>query len=776
MLPLALLLLQSAPDSQPTFHGRLRQLDVPIPRLEAAVTIDGVLDEPVWREAARLTGFSQYRPADGRPAEDSTEVLVWYQPDAIVFGVRAFEAHGGGVVRATLADRDQIDADDHVRILLDTYNDRRRALMFGVNPLGVQQDGVWSDGVDAGAAGGPGAGFRFDATIDINPDYVFESRGRVTAGGYDVEIRIPFKSIRYQAADPQDWSLQIVRTTQHSGYEDTWTPAVRASASFLVQSGRLRGLTGLRRGLVMDVTPEFTTRVDGLPRSGGSYRYTGEPELGGTLRWGVTTNLSLTATANPDFSQVEADVGQVTVNQRFALFFPEKRPFFLEGLEQYDTPNRLIYTRRITAPLAGVKLSGKVGATNVAYLGAVDDDAFSPTGDHPVYNLLRVRRDLGTSSTLGLAYTDRIEGDAYNRLLGADLRVVWRQLWFSTVQAVGAWTRDPTGAARSGTLWQVVLFDRTGRSYGNHAEVLGVSPDFEAGSGFVPRRDFVSANWFNRFSWYGRPGAWLEQLTTFFGPQVVWRYDDFWDLASTFEGDFSGTGILTVRGAWAADATIANRHQRFDAGDYAGYATDPAGTPFALPHGLYGLWTATVGVNTPNRALTVGVDLGIGQAPIFAEADRGRGWAATLDAAWRPTGSLRVEARWVHERINRARDGSRFSTANIPRLKVEYQLSRAIFFRYVGQYFSQERAALTDPRTGAPIYLFDDESGAWQPVAGETINDFRSDVLFSYRPTPGTVLFLGYGASLTEAEAFRFRDLDRTGDGFFLKASYLFRL
>src|ERR671919_724192 len=132
MLPVLILLLQSAADPQPTFHGRLRQLDVPIPRIETAGGIDGALDEPVWREAARLTGFSQYRPADGRPAEDSTEALVWYQPDAILFGIRAFEAHGRGLVRATLADRDQIDRDDYVRILLDTYNDRRRALMFAV--------------------------------------------------------------------------------------------------------------------------------------------------------------------------------------------------------------------------------------------------------------------------------------------------------------------------------------------------------------------------------------------------------------------------------------------------------------------------------------------------------------------------------------------------------------------------------------------------------------------------------------------------------------------
>src|SRR5437016_10953464 len=199
--------LQSA--GPPTYSGLAKQLVVLIPRVEASARVDGALDEPVWRRAARLAGFSQYRPVDGRPAEDSTEVLVWYAPDAIWFGIRAFEPHGN-VVRATLADRDNIDADDRVEILLDTYLDHRRALLFAVNPLGVQEDGVWSDGVGAGAAGGPSAGGRFDATIDLNPDYVYESRVHLTAWGYEVEVRIPLKSLRYQSADPQDWGLQIV--------------------------------------------------------------------------------------------------------------------------------------------------------------------------------------------------------------------------------------------------------------------------------------------------------------------------------------------------------------------------------------------------------------------------------------------------------------------------------------------------------------------------------------------------------------------------------------
>ena len=772
MLPLLLALLQGDGGAGPVYDGRAKQIAVAPPRLQADATVDGVLDEPVWQQAARLRGFSQYRPVDGRPAADSTEVLVWYAPDAIWFGVRAYEAHGN-VVRATLANRDNIDADDRVLILLDTFHDHRRALLFAVNPLGVQEDGVWSEGLDAGAAGGGGGPLtlaRLDGTIDLNPDFVYQSRGHLTSWGYEVEVRIPFKSLRYQSADPQDWGIQVLREVQHSGYEDTWTPVFRANASFLIQAGTLQGLTDLRRGLVLDLTPEFTTKVDGAPTPRG-YDYVGTPELGGTARWGITQNLTLAGTAHPDFSQVEADVGQVTVNQRFALFYPEKRPFFLEGLEQFDTPNRLIYTRQIVSPVAGAKLTGKVGGTAIAYLAAVDDKNQSPFGANPVYNMLRLRRDLGASSTVGLAYTDRIDSHDYNRLLGVDARVIWKDIWFSQVQTVGSWTRD-SASGRGGGLWDVTFYDRTGRSYGNHLELLGVSPNFQAASGFVNRVNIVTGHVFNRFSWYGAPGAPVEQLTTFVGVTPTWHYDDFFHLRSTLEDDVSETWIANLRGGWGANAVVSIDHFSFDSAPYAGYqiARTTDTIPFALPHGLYNLWSGSIGASTPNRPLTLSGGLGYGATALFPEAARGHQLSGNATATWKPTASIRLEGSWVYQRLTRVRDGSRFATANIPRLKLEYQPTRAIFIRYVGQYFAEQQAALADPRTGQPLLI----NGA---AAGATVtNNFRNDFLFSFTPNPGTVFFLGYGAALSEPDAFHFRDLTRTTDGFFLKGSYLFRM
>jgi len=769
MLALILSLLQTGGVQQAVYDGRLRHVEVQLPRIEnAAVRLDGVLDEPVWRQAALLKGFTQYRPVDSRPAADSTEVLAFYAPDAMYFGIRAYEAHGN-VVRATLADRDNIATDDNVQILLDTFNDRRRALLFAVNPLGVQQDGVRSEGL-AGAAGGQNAGFRFDGVVDLNPDYVYQSQGHVTPWGYEVEVRIPFKSLRYQSGATQDWGIQFIRVTQHTGYEDTWTPVVRASASFLIQSGTLKSLTGLRHGLVMDVTPEFTSRLDGAPAPPSSYQYEKiHPELGVNVRWGVTQNLSAAGTVNPDFSQVEADVGQVTVNQRFALFFPEKRPFFLEGLEQFDTPNALIYTRRITAPVAGAKLTGKVGGTAVAYIGAVDDNNQTPR-HYPVFNVLRLRRDVGASSTVGLVYTDRIFGSGWNRVVGADARVIWKKIWFSTAQIVGSWTKDI--GERSGALWDVTLYDLTGYSYGNHAELVGISPHFAALSGFVNRVNIVQGRLANRFTWYGKPGALLENTTTFILISPTWRYRDFFNLGSTLEGSINEQWFFTLRGGWVLTAVWSNDHQVFDPPDYSGYQVDSAGVlrPFSIPHGLYNLWSGVAAVATPERAVKVNVSLGRASGPIFAEAAAGRALNLFLAATWKPTQTLRFDAQWPHQVITRAADGRWFSTASIPRLKIEYQLARSIFFRYVGQYTSQKIDALHDPRSGDTLVI----NGTKQ--VRRTNTDFRNDFLFSYRPTPGTVLFFGYGASLTEPDPFSFRHLARTGDGFFLKASYLFRL
>ena len=467
----------SAPAAVVVYSGVRGELDVPLPRINLDIEIDGVLDEAAWGDAAVLTGFSQYRPVDGLPAEDSTEVFVWYSPDAIHFGIRAFEPHGA--VNSTLADRDKIDNDDHVQILLDTFNDGRTATVFGVNPVGVQSDGTWVE------RGMQRASLRErNSPVDLSPDYLYETRGRLTDYGYEVEMRIPFKSLSFQSDVVQSWGINVIRRVQHSGREQTWTPAQQGRASFLAQGGRLHGLQGFDRGLVLDFNPVVTSSVDGSHHADGWGYDASTPELGGNVRWGVTSNLTMNGTVNPDFSQVEADAGQTQFDPRRAVFFPEKRPFFLEGSENFQTPNQLIYTRRIVSPHSAAKFTGKVSGTEMGFLSAVDSD-LSDSGDRPLFNILRVKRDVGEESTVGLAYTDRIEGSSYNRLASADTRLVFGGIY--DLQMQGALSFDRTsGTEQTGHLWDLSL-RRQGREFGFNVSFKGISDDLIARSGFLSR-------------------------------------------------------------------------------------------------------------------------------------------------------------------------------------------------------------------------------------------------------------------------------------------------
>ncbi|MEW6322859.1 MAG: DUF5916 domain-containing protein [Acidobacteriota bacterium] len=236
--------------------------------------------------------------------------------------------------------------------------------------------------------------------------------------------------------------------------------------------------------------------------------------------------VQMDGTVNPDFSQVESDAGQFQFDPRQALFFPEKRPFFLDGIEQFATPNNLIYTRRVAAPVAAAKLTGKVsGRTNLAYLTAVDDPSLSATGDtNPVFNILRLQRDLFTSSRAAFVYTDRIDGPRSNRVVGADARLVWRDIYSLSLQAALSRTVG-TGPAATAPLWQGV-FARTGRRFGVRYSARGVDPDFRAAAGFISRTGIAVLNASHQLTTYGRPGAALERWTSDVVVDGTWQYDE----------------------------------------------------------------------------------------------------------------------------------------------------------------------------------------------------------------------------------------------------------
>ena len=745
--------------------------------------IDGKLDEPVWNEAARLTGFSEYQPVDGRPAEDSTEVLVWYSPTAIYFGVRAFEPHAP--VHTTLAVRDKIQTDDAVHILLDTYNDRRRAMDFGVNPFGVQSDGNLVEGLQSRSAGGrsrSGGGAARD-TVDLSADFIYQSKGRLTDYGYEVEIRIPFKSLPFQPVDQQTWGINVLREVQHSGQEQVWTPARRANASFLAQSGHLVGLTGLSRGLVLDLVPEITSKVSGAPAvapaTGWSYDVS-RPQPGGSFRWGITNNLSLSATANPDFSQIEADVERLALDPRRFISYPEKRPFFLEGIDLFQVPNQLIYTRSVVEPVAALKLTGKAAGTNIGFLSAADNQNQSASGtDNPIYNILRVRRDLGKQSNVGMIYTDREEGSSYNRVAGLDSRIVFGGIYALRLQGAGSITHTG-GTTTTGPMWDAV-FERLGRRFSVRYSWNGFSNDFQPGGGFLSFPNSSILNFSNRFTWYNKPGSLLESWTLTVPFSSTWTYKH---LASGVSGDLKNNNSVAFqfRGGWRVGASVFPESFKYDSDLYTTYAIERhIGSkvdtiPFTGTDRLQN-WDLGANIQTPQFSkFDAFASVITGYDENFLEWARAWIWIVTLTANARPSNKLRIAANFQRSQYVRPTDWTTAARHDIPYLKIEYQLSRPIFLRMVGQYDIQKQDSLRDDsRTNFPL-LIRNAAGIYQRAVAQSSNHLRVDWLFSYQPIPGTVFFAGYGSGLTETTPFTFRDLRRTDDGFFVKLSYLIRI
>ncbi len=746
---------------------------VAIPRASAEITVDGRLDEPVWATAARLEGFRQYQPVDSRPAEDSTVVLVWYSATAIHFGVLAYDRVPEGV-RATVSDRDNIGNDDAVTIYLDTFNDRRRAYFFGVNPYGVQDDGVRSEGGFSTSTGMGG-------NIDRNPDFIWQSKGEKTAFGWTAELRVPFKSLRWENKAELTWGLNVARITRRTGYEDTWTDVRRANASFLAQAGTITGLHDITRGVVMEAQPTIIADVPGARTPDGAFtRGDFGYDVGGNVRLGFTS-ATLDATVNPDFSQVESDAGLVTINERFALFFPERRPFFLEGIELFASPNNLVYTRTVANPLAGSKLTGKLGAWTIAHLTALDEAGQGAGGNlaaarNAFVNLTRLRRDVGENSVAGVTFTSRDEAGDFNRVLSADTRLVFGKLYYLQAQIGASATRDARSAnTRVDPLWEAEL-DRTGRRWGFNYKLTGIGNDFETWSGFVNRTGIVTASGFNRLSFYGSRGALVEQVTLFGGGRQFSAYgaQDLIDATGPIEGSAEFNASMRVRGGWNVSTRGERGFVRFDRRSYAAYrvgapdASAPS-LPFTRAEGVFGAMFGSVTVTTPTWRLWQGsVSVNEGTRAIFPEATEGRARGVTGSLSLRPSPAVRVFGTLTMQELDR-QDGSEFARTILPRLKAEVQPNRWVFFRLVAEYRNERQAALRDAASGRPILV----NGA--PVAARESNRLRMDWLASYEPSPGTVAFFGYGSTLRADRAMAFDGLERLDDGFFVKFAYLFR-
>ncbi len=762
-----------APASSPapsSHDGSRNQLDVPTPfRPGAEIRVDGRLDDAAWADAPVLVGFTQFRPLEGIEAEEPTEVRMLVTEDAVLFAVRAVDSEPDAV-RATLTDRDGFGrTDDWVRVMLDTFDDQRRAYVFQVNPFGVQGDGLWVEG--QGGWGDP---------IDWSLDLLWESAGRRTPDGWVAELRIPFKSLRFPDRDVQDWGLQVTRSLQRTGYESAWAPIDGDRANRLAQMGRLSGLRELDPGLFLEVNPVLTGSRVGVREDGAFSREDPTGDFGLNVTYGLTSNLTLDGTYNPDFSQVEADAGQITVNERFAVYLPERRPFFLEGADVFDMPQNLVYTRSVVQPVGAAKISGKVGGTQVAYLGAVD--AAETGATRPVVNLVRVKRDVGGSSTVGAVYTDRTRpGESFNRVLGADGRIVLADRW--TVELMAAGSAD--GVAGGATDWGSLVsasFERASRSLDLEGSFEDVSADFRARSGFIRRVGTTQARLETGWTFRGGRGALVESVSPQLQVNGYWNREDFWAGRGPEEAEMEAQVRFGLRGNVGGSVSWTRTAFSFADGAYQGLFVGSAAEPLRVDQDRFaGLDRARIGLRVGSwEKIRFGGGASFGERPVFS-----RSYGVPLEVAnslggdayvsLYPTTSLSAQLALRHERLLRQRDDSRYSSATIPRVEARYQLSRALFVRAIGEYQSQERAAQLDPVSGRPLYACDAE-GTCRLQDGSESHDFSVEALVGYEPSPGTVFYLGYSRQMEDPYGFRFRDLRTRADGLFVKLSYRFRM
>src|SRR5215218_3273821 len=336
-----------------------------VPRISQAagrITVDGKLDDAAWQQAAVLDTFYETYPADNTEPAAKTVVYLTYDDHDFYVGIHALDPEPRNI-RAPFVERDNIiGTDDNVAVFLDTRNDRRSAVELRVNPRGNQTDALYNDSTQ---------------NEDLSPDFFYDTAAQLTDDGWTAEMRIPLSSLRYPKQAENHWGILVWRNyPRDQRYAFHSSPIARGSNCWICQSRELTGLTGLPGGGHVVMAPYVTGQLLAEPRAGLGTPLEdqdAEPDGGLDVKWSPSASNALDLTINPDFSQVESDVGQIAVNNQFAIFFPEKRPFFLEGADLFDTPISAVYTRTITDPRWGVRDTGKLGGTTYTFLLTEDE-------------------------------------------------------------------------------------------------------------------------------------------------------------------------------------------------------------------------------------------------------------------------------------------------------------------------------------------------------------------------------------------------------------------
>ena len=761
--------------SAPAFLGAAPDIRGPrpvlaIPRVDRPPALEDFLDMKPNGEMegalAKVEGVIQREPSDGAPSSQDVEVYLGYDDKNLYVIFVAFDSEPKKV-RARMVSREGFRGDDFVQVLLDTFHDQRRAYSFMANPFGIQRDALFTEG-----EGRRGGGGGCEGSFDFSFDTLWYSKGKLTDQGYVIWMAIPFKSLRFPPNRQQIWGILLYRNIPRVNEEAFWPHCSSRIQGRLNQAATLRGLENISPGRNIQLTPygalrsfrSVDTRDEAQPRF---VRDRADFDGGLDAKLVVKDSLVVDVAVNPDFSQVESDEPQVTVNQRFEVFFPEKRPFFLENASFFETPINLLFTRRIADPRFGVRLTGKLGAYA---LGAFVIDDESPgkrvpandplQGKRAWFSTVRVSRDLGAQSTLGFIFTDREFENSFNRVGGIDGRFTLWENWVLSLQGVTSATRDPEedDVRLAGPAYNVEL-SRRGRQFFYQLEYEDVSPGFRTESGFVRRVDIRGIE--QRVSYRFRPeGKYLISWGPKFNTEAVFdhigtRLDLVQD--SEISWEFIGGTNLGFFYNWdrerlrPADFDVLPENRDFSR-NRKGFFFSTSYIP-QVTGSLKFSWGTRINFVPPE-----------GQKPVLADLTSGE-----VELTLRPVTPLRVDNTYILSRLRDRGSSASIFNNHILRSKWNYQFNRELSLRVILQYNS----VLANP-----------EFSGFQ-----TTKNLNADFLITYLLNPGTALYIGYNgnaqnldpglALIDPPDDLRFvRPRNRyinDAKQFFVKFSYVFR-
>lgn len=734
------------PPEPPSSDPELLTADALLPRdryrvspATSPVRVDGALEEAAWTDAVVVPIPWEWFPGDNTAAPVETDVLVTFDDTHLFVAFRARDPQPEAI-RAHLADRDTERQDDVVGIEIDTFNDRRRAYRFQVNPLGVQLDARISDA---------------DDRVDLSWDAIWDSAGQRTSTGYQVEMAIPFHQLRFPrhaAGAVQTWGFLAYREYPRSVlHQLRSTPNRRDLDCRVCQYETVTGLTGMDTGHNVELIPTVTADRTDRRRAPTEPLEEGSEDIEGglTARWGITDSVTLHATVNPDFSQVEADVAQLAVNERFALFFPERRPFFLEGADFFATPLNAVFTRTVADPAWGAKVTGKEGPhafgvfaahdeINNLILPGADSSGFAFLDRKVTSGVVRYRRDVGATSSLGLLYAGREgEGSYHNHVVGIDgnLRLTASDtLRFQVLESdtrypgsVVEGNGQPAGDFRGTALR--LDYTRGTREWALRALYQSYDDGFRADSGFIPRVGYRQAVAIAQRIFWGQPEDWYRRLEVVVnGTRLETQKGELVEQGGNLE--------LVYRGALQSEVRLGIRPNEET---FRGRSFENLRADLQLSLRPSGAFAGELFV----RGGEIIDFTNVRQADFLVLRPR-----VEFRLGRHFTGDLQHEWQELEHR------GQRYLTANLTQTTLLYHLNVRAFFRAILQYQDVERVlAVYRPGTNLP----------------SNSEELFTQLLFSYKLNARTVLFAGYSDTALGADAV---DLTRTDRTFFFKLGY----